>query len=152
MAESRAFGKRELTVGDAAVEGLLHGIVAGIGMACMLVLVGLPAEQGPAQVLARFDPSGAMPVTGTLLHLAVSSVYGLLFSLALRPFMARRTVPAPLALVAGLAYAAILLGISRGLMASAAVHLHEMPAPAWALGHLVYGLILGAMAVRSSRH
>ena len=46
------------TAGDAAVDGLLAGAAAGIAMAAYLVVIGLVAGEGPAVVLARFDPSG----------------------------------------------------------------------------------------------
>ena len=50
--------ERRQTAGDAAVDGLLAGAAAGIAMAVYLVVAGLLAGEGPASVLARFDPRG----------------------------------------------------------------------------------------------
>ena len=80
MTESRHLTQTEVKTGDAAADGLLKGIVAGVVMAAYLVLAGLVVGEGPGTVLARFTPGEETSVvTGTLVHLAVSAVYGALF-------------------------------------------------------------------------
>ena len=49
-------------------------------MAVYLVAVNVIGGEGFA-VLTRFDPNGASPIVGTLLHLAVSGVYGAAFGI-----------------------------------------------------------------------
>ena len=73
------------TAGDAAVDGLLAGGAAGIAMGVYLAVSVLLLGEGPARMLARFDPAGsAAPVAGVLMHLAVSAVYGLVFGVIYR--------------------------------------------------------------------
>lgn len=138
--------------GDAAVEGLLAGVAAGAAMAAWLVIAGLLAGEGPASVLARFDPgAAASPVTGALIHLAVSAVYGLLFGviyrLAGRGRLAGRTAGA----LIGLAYGLALLLMARELIsAPAGAALREIPALHFAVAHLIYGAVLGWLAAKMS--
>ncbi|HJZ46354.1 MAG TPA: hypothetical protein VKE41_04285 [Roseiflexaceae bacterium] len=65
-----------------ALDGLFGGLAAGVAMAAYLVAWGLIAGVGASAVLGMFDPGerGAA-VTGALTHLAVASVYGILFGL-----------------------------------------------------------------------
>jgi hypothetical protein len=145
-------GERQRTAGDAAVDGLLAGAAAGIVMTVYLVVMGLLAGEGPAVVLARFDPSGpsaASPLLGAVLHLAVSAVYGLLFGLIYRLIgrghLAGRAAGALMGLVYGLA----LLLVAQGLTAVyAGAALREIPALHFALAHLIYGLVLGWLVAR----
>ena len=142
--------ERRQTAGDAAVDGLLAGAAAGIAMAAYLVVIGLVAGEGPASVLARFDPArqGA-PLIGAVIHLAVSAVYGLLFGLIYRLIgrgrLAGRTAGALMGLVYGLA----LLLVAQGLaVVSMGVPLREISAVHFAIAHLVYGLVLGWLVAR----
>jgi hypothetical protein len=82
MARTQPILRKKTGAGDAAVDGLCSGVLAGAAMGLYLVLIGMRIGQGPAVVLGRFDPAGgASPLTGALAHLAVSGVYGLLFGL-----------------------------------------------------------------------
>ena len=78
---SKNYLVKPVRVADAAVDGLVAGLGAGILMAIFFLAVqwALYAE-APGATLARFDP-GAQPnpLTGLLVHLAVSAVYGLVF-------------------------------------------------------------------------
>ena len=78
---SKNYLVKPVRVADAAVDGLVAGLGAGILMAFFFLAVqwALYAES-PGATLARFDP-GAQPtaMTGLMVHLAVSAVYGLVF-------------------------------------------------------------------------
>src|SRR5713226_7913083 len=72
-----------VTFGDAAVDGLLAGIWAGLLMAAYLILAGLAYGDGILITLGRFDPAASeSPVIGALAHLAVAGIYGSLFGIA----------------------------------------------------------------------
>ena len=73
---------RKKSGGDTAVDGLLAGILAGLGMAAYLILSGLLSGTSPAIILGRFDPTmdGGWLV-GSAAHLAVSGIYGVGFAL-----------------------------------------------------------------------
>lgn len=154
MYEIQRIERRELSAGDAAVEGLFSGMLAGIVMAGYLIAAGLWLGEMPGEVLARFAPEGApAALPGFLMHLAVSGVYGLLFGLICQ-ITAQRWKWAPPAWQAGIAggvfglalfffaQTVILPGTSSALSEFVPVH--------FALAHLIYGASLGAIMNRNA--
>jgi hypothetical protein len=145
----------EGSLGDAAIDGLLAGAGAGVLMGLYLLATGLAAGVPPLALLAHFDPGlSRSPLTGAVTHLAVSSVYGLAFGLGHR-LLARLWRRLPGALL-GLAYGAVLwllaiaiTGVqydpaaSRWLSGIAPLH--------FAVGHLLYGALLGWLLGRAAR-
>jgi hypothetical protein len=87
-------------------------------------------------------------LSGALTHLAVASVYGILFGLiwwALRRGL-RVAVPAWLA---GALYGLALLAVAQAVvLPSAGSPLAEIPTLHFALAHLVYGVVLGWLSER----
>src|SRR5262245_29820268 len=82
MIESKRLAHSERKLSDAALDGLFGGLVAGVAMAIYLVIWGLTIGMGAGMVLGMFDPSyRGIALTGALTHLAVASVYGILFGL-----------------------------------------------------------------------
>ena len=147
--ERRVAGRRR-TAGDAAVEGLLAGVGAGLAMAAWLVVAGLLAGDGPARTLARIDPAAASaPATGALIHLAVSAAYGLAFGVIYRLVGRGRLAGRAGGIALGLVYGLILLLIAQELLtSSAAASLQEIPAVHFAAAHLVYGAVVGWLVGR----
>ncbi len=137
------------TIGDAAVDGLLAGLVAGSGMAGYLVFAGLTAGEGPGQVLGRFAPGAeAAALTGALMHLAVGAVYGMLFALGWWLLVRWRGVPAWLA---GLIYGVMLWLIAEAIiLPSTGSPLAQIPPVHFALAHGIYGVILGFLVGRNA--
>ena len=147
----RAVEPRLRTAGDAAVDGLLAGAAAGVAMLAYLVLAGLLAGEGPASVLIRFDPAKhGSPLTGAVVHLAVSAVYGLLFGVIYRWVGRGRLAGRAAGALLGLVYGLVLLLAAQGLTAvDAAASLRAIPAAHFALAHLIYGAVLGWLVARS---
>jgi len=138
------------TFGDAAVDGLLAGAGAGFVMAAYLWVVGLVQGLPAATVLGRFDPGpAASPLTGALVHLAVSGVYGAIFGLGWRlsgslPLLRRVPVWA-----LGTAYGLLLLGVAwLVILPGTGALVRDVPLPHLALAHLLYGATLGILAGR----
>ena len=140
--------------GDAAVDGLLSGVAAGLLMLIFLLLAGWTNGQSWDWVLRQFDPGAApTPLTGVVTHVAVSGVYGILFASAWRP-LARRLGRRPtwMAWLAGLAYG-LLLWLLALIITAARARLSGgwlagiLPARL-AAAHLLYGLALGWMVNR----
>lgn len=140
-------------IGDVAVDGLLAGMAAGVGMGVLLMALGLIEGVGPFELLGRFDPAGAKSAAvGGLLHLAVSGIYGVLFAIVYSVIRGRRP--------AANRYGA-LIGATYGLMlwlAAQYVFLPELNSPlgemsplSFAAGHLAYGWILGQLLARQRR-
>jgi hypothetical protein len=70
----------EKSVTDSLIDGLAAGIIAGLGMGLFLILAEWVLGEAPASILNRFVPwENPTPLVGGLLHLAVSSVYGMIF-------------------------------------------------------------------------
>jgi len=145
VTESRHLTQTEVKTGDAAADGLLKGIVAGVVMVGYLVLMGLVVGEEPGTVLARFAPTGnTSVVTGTLVHLAVSAVYGALFGVGWHVARRRRLDPPPW--LAGLAYGVLLLAVAEAaLLAGANSPLQEIPLVHFAAAHIIYGVSLGLL-------
>ncbi len=142
--------ERRYTAGDAAVDGLLAGAGAGIAMAVYLVVIGLLTGEGPARMLARFDPAGsASPVAGALIHLAVSAVYGLLFGIIYRLVGRGRLAGRAAGVLLGLAYGLALLLVAQALtLTGAGATLRGIPTVHFAIAHLIYGGVLGWLISR----
>jgi len=137
---------KDLTMGDAAVDGLLAGLGAGIVLAIYLVVAGAIGGDSPAVVLSRFDPNAtASPLTGALMHLAVASVYGMVFGIGYR-FVRRSRLPGWLI---GLAYGLALVALAEGvILPGANSPLRAIPVWSFGLAHLFYGATLGYMIER----
>jgi len=146
MTGNEVLTSKPTTAGDAAVDGLLSGVAAGIVMAVYLVAVGLVMGEGPGIVLSRFDPGeGASPLTGALMHLAVAGMYGMLFGLGHR-LVARRWRHILPGWLTGLAYGLALLLIAEAvILPGTDSPLREIAFVHFALAHMIYGLVLGSL-------
>lgn len=136
---------RNKKVGDIAVDGLLAGILGGLAMAVYLVLSGFFNGLSPAVTLGFFDPSlqgGWLP--GSLAHLAVSAVYGVIFALLFALPIRRWPLLRRSGWLVGLAYGLILWALARGvLLPAAGSPLLRIGTIHLALAHALYGVILG---------
>jgi len=156
MAKIENIERRELGVGDAVIDGLFTGLLAGLGMAATLVLAGWTGGEQPAEVLSRITPQQLdAPLSGFFLHLAVSGIYGMVYgviwmlALRLRGFHPNL----PVALVSGAAYGLLLEGLAQAvLLPGSGSALGQTPFWHLALAHLVYGLVLGLSLYRVQRN
>lgn len=137
------------TIGDAAVEGLFSGMIAGISMAIYLGLVNLILGESLLETLARFAVSDdTTPLLGFLLHLGVSGVYGLVFGLIYQITL-RRWISSPspgLSIITGSAYGVVLLLLAQVvLLPGSASPLKEISLTHLSIAHLIYGVTLGIL-------
>lgn len=140
MTDDKTITRGQLSSGDRAVSGLLHGLLAGLPMAAALIVAAVAVGDGWQKAVSVFSPFGQdAPLQGLLLHLGVSAVYGMLFGL-LQPLIPRRLR----GWAAGLGYGLLLFCVADYvLLPKAHVPMADLPAPALLLGHLIYGLVLG---------
>lgn len=143
---------KTMSVGDAAVEGLMYGIVAGIAMALFVLLVEWLSGVAPLTVLGYFDGGGnASPFMGAFTHIAVAGIYGAVFGMiamvVARMFGARMSFT--IWLGAGALYGMLIFGIAEWvILPRSDSPLREMPLWSFALAHLFYGAVLAALWVR----
>ena len=135
---------KDKNTGDLAVDGLVPGVMAGILMMGVLLLGGILSGVSAETVLGYFAPSSGGAALGLVTHLAVSSVYGLVFSVLAGRFSGR-----PSSWGIGAVYGLLLYGIGTALVipgVSAALALAG--GGQLLLAHLVYGLALGGLSAR----
>ncbi len=155
MTNLSSFSQDYPKAGDAAVNGLFGGLVAGVGMAIALVTTGLVTGSSGASTLARFDPSNSsQALTGTLAHLAVSGTYGLIFGLiwSTATRLMRMHPSLRQTILAGGGYGLMLwLAAHFVLLPGTQSPLRELAIWQFLSAHLVYGLLLGWRVGRSGQ-
>ena len=156
LVDSRPPLQAPADLGEAAVEGLFSGIQAGVLMAAFLVAAGLLRGNAPLEILMVFSPGqlNPSPLTGLLLHLAVSGIYGMafggLYHLVIRPIS--RSSSGSLFLACGAAFGlALYLVAALAVLPGGLTSLNEIAPLDFALAHLVYGLALGGLFFRQLR-
>ena len=149
MQNSKPLTQQKIRPGDAAVDGLILGLLAGGAMALYLIGVTLLAGGDVGALLARFDAGEASsPLRGALLHLALSGVYGMLYGLIDRGLRARIRLPG---VWMGILYAAVLFVIAEALLLPGTRSpLLAIPLAHMAIAHALYGATLGVLNARKS--
>lgn len=150
MSSSQPLIQRRSSIGDAAVDGLLHGAIAGSVMAIYLIALGLVTGTGLVTVLTAFDlGQGTSPLRGAVIHLAVAAIYGMVFGLGQRLIGRGKSIGRRGSTLIGLAYGLLLWLITRIAFASGLnIALSNLPAVHLAVAHGVYGAALGWLAGR----
>lgn len=134
------------SVGDAAVEGLIYGIAAGLVMVLFVIAFEWLAGVMPLEVLSYFGVDAeASPWVGLFTHVAVSGIYGVVFGMlvlvAARLFGERWSLG--VRLVLGIVYGLLIFVIAKSIiLPRTASPLDEMPVWALATAHALYGFIL----------
>ena len=142
MENAKIYSQKKHSAGDAAVSGLFNGLLGGAAMALVIVVFSLLAGQGAAY-LGHFSSEVLVsPLQGLLMHLAVSSIYGLLYGLIRNWLSWLNRLPSWLV---GLGYALALWGFAVTLLLPAAKsQMLNLPWVVLFAGHVAYGLALGA--------
>lgn len=137
-------------ISNLAVDGVLIGLLGGFAMVVLLAVVTLLSGEAPSVFLARFTTAElTSPVRGLISHLAVSALYGALFGVLVWPLLTRFASPKVSGWIGGLIYAGILYLLSQfAILPVTNSPLTQIPSWQWALGHAIYGLVLGVMFTR----
>ena len=130
-----------------AVDGLLYGLVGGIAMLVSLLAFALLSGDSPGALLTHFSAGNSTsPIQGLLSHLAVSAIYGLLFGALVWPVLLRLTSAKLSGWLGGFGYAILLLFLAQiAVLPGTNSPLAQLPLWQWALGHGIYGLVLGGL-------
>jgi hypothetical protein len=137
-------------IGDAAVDGLFDGALAGLVMALWLVLIDWLSGGTPLAVLTGFDlEQWSSPLRGLLLHLTLAAIYGSIFYVARRAILRRRSVNRWASGAIGLAYGLLLWLIGPALLPSGTEALLRTVTPInFFIAHVIYGISLGVLSSR----
>lgn len=137
--------RRQVRRGDTAVDGLIAGILAGVAMGATLILAGLFSGVSAVDTLGRFDPGRAgNMVAGTVAHLAVSGIYGVVFALLLAGVVQARPQLRRWGWLLGMAYGLLLYVFARGILfATLPSGMTQFTAVQLLVAHTIYGLLLG---------
>lgn len=145
---------KQIKLGDAAVEGLMYGIVAGLVMTLFVVAFEWLAGVMPLEVLSYFGvDAAASPWVGLFTHVAVSGIYGVVFGmLALGVARALGDRMNPIVrLTLGVLYGLLIFLIAEWIiLPRTASPLAEMPVWALALAHALYGVVLAWLVGRKA--
>lgn len=133
------------TIGDVVVDGLLSGLPAGVVMGIFLVIAGLSGGARPGQTLGRFDPAGSgSPLTGALMHLAVSGLYGVGLALIVHILRGRWAIWRRYGWLLGAAYGLVVWLVAQFvLLPGLGIALSDLSPALLILAHLIYGAVLG---------
>jgi hypothetical protein len=150
MDKTSLVSKKVNSAGNLAVDGLIYGLVSGGAMSLSLAALALLTGETLGAILEDFSSSGlTSPVQGLLSHLAVSAIYGMLFGVLIWPVLLRFSSAKMIGLLGGLVYAILLLLLAQIVILPATDSpLAQLPFWQWALGHGVYGLVLGRLFTR----
>ena len=152
MDNGSSFMRVRSSSGEAAVDGLLNGVLAGVVMALYLIAIGVVTGAGAAATLSAFDlGQGISPVRGALIHLAVSAIYGMVFSLLYRLIARNRSIGRGGSVMIGLVYGLLLWSITQiAFAAGISVTLSSLPTVHLAGAHVIYGVTLGWLTGRAT--
>lgn len=144
-----------LTLGEAAVDGLLAGVIAGLAMAITLLVASLVYGRSlmEAQSLISVGVT-AEPTLGLLSHLAVSGVYGIVFGLMDYLILGKwlKQVSLGSSALLGLIYGVILWFIAVFFLLPGSISpMQSLPMSLLLIAHLVYGLVLGLLEGRQRK-
>jgi hypothetical protein len=143
MEKSHAQIKVHSSVGDAAVSGLFSGLQGGTAMAVVIAIFSLLAGQGLGYLGYFSAGTPVQPVVGLVGHLAVSSIYGMLYAFILHWTGLYRLARLP-GWLAGLVYALGLWVLAILVILPAAQSLFlTLSWVVFFTGHVAYGLVLG---------
>lgn len=143
---------RSTSVGDAAVEGLIYGIAAGLVLVLFVIAFEWLAGVMPLEVLSYFGvDAGAAPWAGLFTHVAVSGIYGVVFgmlALGVARLLGERMTPG-VRLMLGALYGLLIFVVAEWIiLPRTSSPLAEMPVWALALGHVLYGVVLAWLVGR----
>jgi hypothetical protein len=152
MDKTGQISRNKLGVSNLAVDGLIYGLISGIAMVLSLAAFALLSGETAAAYLEHFSTRGlTSPLQGLLSHLAVSAIYGVLFGALIWSVLLRFSSVKTLSIIAGLLYAAFLLFMAQtAILPGTGSPLAQLPFWQWALGHAVYGLVLGGLFARKT--
>ena len=152
MDKTGQISRNKSGVSNLAVDGLIYGLISGAAMVLSLAALALLSGETPGAYLEHFSAAGlTSPLQGLLSHLAVSAIYGVIFGALIWPLLVHFSSSKIIGWLGGAVYAVLLLFLAQtAILPGTGSPLGQIPLWQWALGHLIYGLVLGSLFARKS--
>ena len=152
MDKSDTLPENKIGISIRAVDGVVYGLLGGVAMFLSLMALALLSGEAPGVILARFSGAGVTsPMVGLLRHLGVSAIYGVLFGVLIWPVLARYSARKISGWLGGILYGGFLVLLAQiAILPGTNSPLSQIPFWQWALGHGIYGLVLGGLFVRKA--
>ena len=152
MDKSDTLPEKKSGISTLAVDGVIYGVVAGVAMFFSLIALATLSGDAPGVILARFSGGGiTSPMVGLVGHLGVSAIYGVLFGIIFWPVLARYSSGKTSGVLGGILYGGFLVLLAQiAILPGTNSSLSQFPFWQWALGHGIYGLVLGGLFVRKA--
>ena len=152
MDKTDTIPENKIGISILAVDGVVYGLLGGVAMFLSLMAMALLSGEAPGEILARFRGGGiTFPIVGLWGHLGVSAIYGVMFGVLIWPVLRRfssRTISGGLG---GILYAGFLVLLAQiAILPGTNSSLSQFPFWQWALGHGIYGLVLGGLFARKA--
>ena len=150
MFDSKDMSLKKKSAGDAAIDGLVAGLVGGIVSALVLLVLGLFSGNSTLNILQRFDTTAnGSALLGTVMHLAVSVIYGALFAILLNLISQVWPAARRISWLLGIIYGLVLMLLAEVIFSSGFNYqLGELSSIDFALFHIAYGVTLGIVSGR----
>ena len=152
MDKSDTLPVNKSSISTLAVDGVIYGVVAGVAMFLSLMAMALLSGESPGVILSRFSGGGiTSPILGMLGHLGVSAIYGVMFGVLIWPVLRRFPSKNISGWLGGILYAGFLVLLAQiAILPGTNSSLSQFPFWQWALGHGIYGLVLGGLFARKA--
>ena len=150
MDKTDTISRNKTSISTLAVDGVIYGLVAGVAMFFSLTALALLAGETPGVILARFSGGWkTSPLLGILGHLGISAIYGVLFGVLIWPLLTRFLSRKISGVLGGILYGAFLVLLAQiAILPVTSSPLSQFPFWQWALGHGIYGVVLGSLFSR----
>lgn len=151
MSKTNLLTREKYFSGDAAVDGFLNGVIAGVFMGMYVLLIFLVNGLPPEEVMLFFDNSISSPLYAPVVLLAVSGIYGLVYGLIILPIISRwENIPrVGIAAATGIIYGILLWSIANFIILPESLPAGYVPGIYLLTSHMVYGLLIGLMTRQS---
>jgi len=150
MDKTGLISRNKNIISSLAVDGLIYGLISGVAMVLSLAAFALLSGESPGAYLEHFSAGGlTSPMRGLLSHLAVSAIYGVLFGTLIWPALVHCSSSKIIGWLGKVVYAILLLFLAQtAILPSTGSPLVQLSIWQWALGHGIYGLVLGGLFAR----
>lgn len=151
MSNSNLITQEEHSIGDAAVDGLLNGIIAGVGMGLYVLLIFLVNSVPAGEIIVYFGSITDSGLVSALIHLAISGIYGVLFGLAFSVISnrLRKTLSIWVVLLSGIVYGGLLWLVATYVVFNGSPSVEYIPGVHLLIAHIIFGVFLSLLTGRS---